>query len=95
MKLSSIINVDKLSCLITEQGCSSSLLSAKDMAYDLAIENNAKKQIVELYNIYDELSEVELNSSQVVAAIEGFIGALQSEDQEQKFVSYLYPALKI
>lgn len=95
MKLSSIINVVKLNDLITEQGCNSALLSAKDMAYDLASENHAKQKIASLYSIYNELSENELNSSKVVFAIESFIEELQSDDEKLRFISYLYPSLKI
>lgn len=95
MNLSRIINLVKLNELITEQGCSSALLSAKDMAYDLAIENHAKQQIASIYSIYNELHAEELNSSKVISAIEGFIVELQSDDVKQKFISYLYPSLKI
>ena len=95
MKLSSIINVVKLNDLITEQGCSSALLSAKEMAYDLANENHAKQQIASIYSIYNELNEVELNPSKVIFAIESFIGELQSDEEKQRFISYLYPSLKI
>jgi hypothetical protein len=94
MNLSNFINVIKLNELIIKQGCSSALLSAKDMAYDLASENHAKQKIASLYGIYNELAEGELNSFKVVSAIERFIEELHSDDAKQRFISYLYPCLK-
>ena len=93
MRLEEIVNMNALKGHISVMGARDALTQARDVAFDLAVNETNKKEIQSMFNICNQLTDAELTDFRVMLAIEGIFAKL-TEDKKHDFCSSMYPQLK-